>query len=81
MGFLAAIIAWQLKGNMMIGFVLGLAMVCNMFIAGFMGSVIPIVMKSLKIDPALGSGILITMLTDIGGYVSFLGLATLLVVK
>lgn len=81
MGFLAAIVAWILKGTMMIGFVLGLAMVCNMFIAGFMGSVVPIVMKSLKIDPALGSGILITMLTDIGGYASFLGLATLLVVK
>ena len=80
-GFLAAVIAWALKGNMMIGVVLGLAMICNMFIAGFMGSFVPIMMKSLKIDPALASGILITMLTDIGGYASFLGLATLLVVK
>lgn len=80
-GTLAAIIAWVLKGNMMIGVALGLAMICNMFIAGFMGSVVPIVMKAIKIDPALASGILITMLTDIGGYASFLGLASILVVK
>ena len=80
-GSFAALIAWALKGNMMIGVVLGLAMICNMFIAGLMGSLVPILLKSLKIDPALASGILITMLTDIGGYASFLGLATLLIVK
>ncbi len=80
-GTFAALIAWALKGNMMIGVVLGLAMICNMFIAGLMGSFVPIFLKSIKVDPALASGILITMLTDIGGYASFLGLATLLIVK
>ncbi len=80
-GSFAAMIAGILKKNMMIGVVLGLAMICNMFIAGLMGSLIPILLKKLKIDPALASGILITMLTDIGGYASFLGLATILIVK
>ena len=80
-GTFAALIAWVLKGNMMIGVVLGLAMICNMFIAGLMGSFVPIFLKSIKVDPALASGILITMLTDIGGYASFLGLATILIVK
>jgi magnesium transporter len=80
-GTFAALIAWVLKGNMMIGVVLGLAMICNMFIAGLMGSFVPIFLKSIKVDPALASGILITMLTDIGGYASFLGLATILIVN
>ena len=76
-GTCATGIAYLLKGNLMLGVVLGSAMVCNMFIAGLMGSLIPIVMKALKIDPALASSVIITMLTDIGGYASFLGLATI----
>ncbi|HPR16733.1 MAG TPA: magnesium transporter [Candidatus Cloacimonadota bacterium] len=77
-GSAAMLIAYYLKGNIMLGVVLGAAMVCNMFIAGLVGSLIPVVLKSLKIDPALASSIMITMLTDIGGFASFLGLATLL---
>jgi len=49
----------------------------NMFIAGLMGSIIPVIMRTLKIDPALASSIIITMLTDICGYASFLGLASI----
>ncbi len=75
-GSIATGLAYLLKGNLMLGVVLGSAMVCNMFIAGLMGSLIPTIMKALKIDPALASSVIITMLTDIGGYASFLGLAT-----
>ncbi len=77
-GSAAMLIAYLLKGNLMLGVVLGAAMICNMFIAGLVGSLIPVVLKSLKIDPALASSIMITMLTDIGGFASFLGLATIL---
>jgi magnesium transporter len=77
-GSCAMLIAYLLRGDIMLGIVLGSAMVCNMFIAGLVGSIIPIVMKSLKIDPALASSVIITMLTDIGGFASFLGLATIL---
>jgi len=77
-GSAAMLIAYLLKGNLMLGVVLGAAMICNMFIAGLVGSLIPVVLKSLKIDPALASSIIITMLTDIGGFASFLGLATIL---
>ncbi|NQV17868.1 MAG: magnesium transporter [Armatimonadetes bacterium] len=77
-GSAAVLIAYLLKGNIMLGVVLGTAMICNMFIAGLVGSLIPIIMKSLKIDPALASSVIITMLTDIGGFASFLGLATIL---
>ncbi|MFC1887702.1 magnesium transporter [Candidatus Cloacimonadota bacterium] len=77
-GSCAMFIAYLLRGDIMLGIVLGCAMVCNMFIAGLVGSIIPVVMKSLKIDPALASSVIITMLTDIGGFASFLGLATIL---
>jgi magnesium transporter len=77
-GSCAMLIAYLLRGDIMLGLVLGSAMVCNMFIAGLVGSLIPVLMKTLKIDPALASSVIITMLTDIGGFASFLGLATLL---
>ena len=77
-GSVAMLIAYLLKGNILLGAVLGVSMVCNMFIAGLVGSSIPVVMKALKIDPALASSVIITMLTDIGGFASFLGLATVL---
>lgn len=76
-GSFAMLIAYLLRGDIILGIVLGSAMVCNMFIAGLVGSLIPVVMKLLKIDPALASSVIITMLTDIGGFASFLGLATL----
>jgi magnesium transporter len=77
-GSSAMLIAYLLKGDIMLGVVLGCAMVVNMFIAGLFGSIIPVIMKAVRIDPALASSVMITMLTDIGGYASFLGLATLL---
>jgi len=77
-GSCAMLIAYFLRGDIMLGIVLGSAMICNMFIAGLVGSIIPVVMKTLKIDPALASSVIITMLTDIGGFASFLGLATIL---
>lgn len=79
-GSAAMLVAYILKGNIMLGVVLGAAMVSNMFIAGLVGSLIPVILKSLKIDPALSSSIIITMLTDIGGFASFLGLASLFLI-
>ncbi len=79
-GSIAMGIAIVLKGNYMLGVVLGISMVINMFIAALCGSVVPIVMKRLKIDPALASSVIITMLTDIGGFASFLGLASIFLV-
>jgi len=77
-GSVAMLIAYLLKGDILLGAVLGISMVCNMFIAGLIGSSIPVIMKTLKIDPALASSVIITMLTDIGGFATFLGLATLI---
>ena len=67
-----------LHKDIMLGVVLGAAMICNMMIAGMFGSLVPVIMKTIQIDPALASSVIITMLTDMCGFASFLGLATLL---
>lgn len=77
-GSCTAGIAFLFKADPMLGLVLGAAMVANMFIAGLVGTTVPLLMKRMHIDPALGSSVIITMLTDMGGFASFLGLATML---
>jgi len=61
-----------------LGLIMLLAMVCNLIIAGLLGSAIPLALKSLKLDPALGSSVFITAATDISGFFVFLSLATLM---
>jgi len=58
--------------------VIGVAMVMSMLIAGLSGALVPVVLKSLRQDPATSSSIVLTTFTDCGGFLSFLGLATLL---
>ena len=62
----------------MLGLVIGLAMVINLILAGFAGIFIPLTLNKLKIDPALASVVVLTTLTDVFGFLSFLGLASLL---
>ena len=54
-------------------------MIISMVIAGFSGAVIPIILKVLGQDPAQSSSIVLTTVTDVVGFFSFLGLATLLI--
>ncbi|MCH6545444.1 MAG: magnesium transporter, partial [Deltaproteobacteria bacterium] len=72
-----AFIAYLWKGNPMLGFVLALAMVINLFVASLAGTLIPLALKQLNLDPALGSGVVVTTFTDVFGFLSFLGLATI----
>jgi len=58
-----------------LGVVIGLAMMINLLVAGLAGSLIPLALKKMNIDPALASGILLTTLTDVIGFFAFLGLA------
>ncbi len=73
-GIIAAI--WFDKG--MLGVVIALSMVINLLSAGFFGSMIPLLLKKMDIDPAIGSTVILTTITDIVGFFSFLGLATLI---
>ena len=56
--------------------VIGISMVVSMVIAGLSGAIIPITLKALKQDPAQSSSIVLTTITDVVGFFSFLGLAT-----
>ncbi|MFT7003158.1 MAG: magnesium transporter [Sulfurimonas sp.] len=72
MGIVAAI--WFDMG--MLGVVIALSMVINLFMAGFFGATIPLFLKRMDIDPAIGSTVILTTVTDVVGFFSFLGLAT-----
>jgi len=63
-------------GIKMLGVVIALSMVINLFIAGFFGAAIPLFLKKMEIDPAIGSAVILTTVTDVVGFFSFLGLAT-----
>jgi magnesium transporter len=58
--------------------IIGLSMIISMVIAGLSGAIIPIALKAMKQDPAQSSSIVLTTVTDVVGFFSFLGLATLL---
>jgi magnesium transporter len=60
----------------MLGVVIALSMVINLFMAGFFGATIPLFLKKMDIDPAIGSTVILTTVTDVVGFFSFLGLAT-----
>ncbi|WP_294960480.1 magnesium transporter [Sulfurimonas sp.] len=72
MGIVAAV--WFDKG--MLGVVIALSMVINLLMAGFFGATIPLFLKRMDIDPAIGSTVILTTVTDVIGFLSFLGLAT-----
>ena len=76
-GTLVAVGAYLWKGIPILGLVIGLAMVGNMIAAGIAGTLVPLTLKSLKLDPALASAVMVTTVTDCVGFGLFLGLATL----
>jgi len=77
LGLIAALVAWATKGNPMLGLLLGMAMICNMLVASTAGTLVPLGLKAMKVDPALASSVFITTFTDVVGFASFLGLATI----
>jgi magnesium transporter len=77
-GVLSGSIAFLWHGNPYMGLVLVLAMMITMTVAGLLGAAVPLTLKALGQDPALGSGVLVTFCTDALGFFSFLGIATLL---
>ena len=78
LGVVTAAIAWGWNGNPYLGLVIGLAMVVNLTAAGLAGAAIPLTMKRLGLDPAQSSSIVLTTVTDVVGFLSFLGFAVLM---
>ena len=62
----------------LLGCVIALAMILNLLIAGMAGILIPLTLNKFNIDPALASGVILTTITDVFGFLSFLGLASIL---
>ncbi len=63
---------------LLIALIMAVAMVINLLLAAIGGTLIPVILKRLKADPALASTVFVTTITDVGGFLSFLGLAALL---
>src|SRR5580765_5222123 len=78
-GLIAAVAAWVTKADPMLGLLLAMAMICNMLVATVAGTLVPLGLKALKIDPALASAVFITTFTDVVGFASFLGFATIFI--
>ena len=76
-GVAAGVMVYFWKGIPMVGVVIGISMSINAVIAAAFGSSIPLLLKRFNMDPAAGAGVLVTTLTDIFGFFSFLGLASL----
>lgn len=63
-------------GDPTLGVIIACAMLINLVMAGFAGAGLPLMLKKLHIDPALAGGVLVTTVTDVTGFLAFLGLAT-----
>ncbi len=77
-GSVMGVIAYLLYSNIALGAVIMSAMTLNLLLAAVMGVLIPLFMVKTGRDPAVGSSVLITAITDSGGFFIFLGLATLI---
>lgn len=76
-GILIASGAMLFEGNPVFGLVTGIAMFLNMMLANIAGYFIPVVLEKCHVDPALASGVFVTTVTDVLGFLFFLGLATM----
>jgi magnesium transporter len=76
-GGVLGLIAYALYGSYELGLVMMGAMTLNLLLAAIMGVMIPLIMNKVGRDPAVGSSVLITAMTDSGGFFIFLGLATI----
>ncbi|MEX0758729.1 MAG: magnesium transporter, partial [Tistlia sp.] len=81
-GFLFAVpvgaVTWLWFQQPLLGGVIAAAMVVNMLSAGLFGTLIPLGLEKLKIDPAVASGVFLTTVTDVVGFFAFLGLAAVI---
>jgi magnesium transporter len=74
---IAGVVSWLWFGDWEVAGILALAMLINLFVAGLMGTAIPIGLDKMKIDPAVASTVFLTTVTDVVGFFTFLGLAAM----
>ncbi len=76
LGVLVAVVAWLWQQNIGLGLVLGLAMLGNMAMAGLVGAGVPLLLRRIGVDPAVASAVAVTTVTDVFGFLLFLGIAS-----
>jgi magnesium transporter len=77
LGTLIGTAVYLIFGNPLLGGVIASAMVINNLVAGLSGILVPVMLEKAEVDPAVSSAVFVTMMTDVMGFFSFLGLATL----
>jgi magnesium transporter len=70
---------WFSDSDLLLSIVIALAIIVNLIVAAFSGAFLPLLLTKLKIDPALAGGVILTTITDVIGFVAFLGLASLVI--
>jgi magnesium transporter len=65
--------------NVWLGIVVGAAMVINMLVAGTVGTIVPLALRAMRVDPAVASSVIVTTFTDSVGYAAFYTIATVLI--
>ena len=78
LGLIVSLITFYFNYPWFLGLILLFSMTVNIFVAALAGTVIPLTLKKLGFDPALASSIFLTTFTDVVGFLSFLGTATIL---
>jgi magnesium transporter len=76
LGLLAGLVTFAVSGTPLLGAVLGMALIINLFIAALAGTLVPLGLRAANVDPALASSVFITTMTDVFGFFAFLALAT-----
>ncbi len=74
---IVALGAYFVFGDSTLGLVIALALLINLTVAAFSGAILPRILQSLNIDPAVAGTVVLTTITDVVGFMSFLGLATI----
>ena len=73
------LITYYWFSDLLLSLIIALAIITNLVVAAFSGAFLPLLLSKLKIDPALAGGVILTTITDVIGFVAFLGLATLFI--
>jgi magnesium transporter len=77
-GLVMMAIAYLWKGQFLLSLILGASLTLNLLVAAVVGTLVPVALRAIRLDPAIASSVIITTFTDVFGFFSFLGLATLL---
>jgi magnesium transporter len=81
LGGIVALATWAWFGNGTLALVIGAAMTLNLLFAASAGVLVPLTLKRMNLDPALAGGVILTTVTDVMGFLAFLGLATLILLR